>query len=79
MAMGIMAATAVQETLGREKAGTAKMEPSPSFHREASRAAAGTSRNRLVPAAKKMPATTLPVSTPSSRGSWPKKPLRYRA
>ena len=46
--MGIMAATAVQETLGREKAGTAKIEPSPSFHREASSAAAGMARNRLA-------------------------------
>ena len=51
MAIGMIAAAAVQETLGREKAGTAKIEPSPSFHREASRAAAGTSRKRLIPPA----------------------------
>ena len=36
MAMGMIAAAAVQDTLGRENAGTAKMEPSPSFQADAS-------------------------------------------
>ena len=48
MAMGIIAATAVQDTFGRENAGTAKIDPSPSCQTEASRAAAGTERNRFA-------------------------------
>ena len=78
IAMGIIAATAVQDTFGRENAGTAKIEPSPSFQTEASSAAAGMERNRFAqPAAYAMPATAQPVSTPRSRGSWPRKPFRY--
>ena len=49
--MGIIAATALQDTLGKENAGTAKIDPSPKRQTEASRAAAGTERNRLAQSA----------------------------
>ncbi len=45
--MGMMAATAAQDILGREKAGSAKRLPLPSFQVEAASAWAGKERNRL--------------------------------
>ena len=79
MAMGMMAATAAQEALGKVKAGRAKMEPSPSFQLEASSTAVDISRKRLKPSAAdedQQAAAAQPTAAPSSSGIWPRKPFR---
>ena len=79
MAMGMMAATAAQEALGKVKAGRAKMEPSPSFQLEAASASAGISRKRSKPSppmSTSSPAAAQPTAAPSKSGIWPRKPFR---
>ena len=80
MAMGMIAATAAQEALGKVKAGRAKMEPSPSFQLEAASASAGISRKRFEAVAAdeqtSSPAAAQPTAAPSNSGIWPRKPFR---
>ena len=79
MAIGMIAATAAQEALGKVKAGRAKMEPSPSFQLEAASTAVDISRKRLNPSPPmrtSRPAAAQPVAAPSSSGIWPRKPFR---
>ena len=79
MAMGIIATTAAHEALGKENAGSAKMEPSPSRQLEAASASAGISRNKFSspPLNKTSSAATMqPTAAPNSSGICPRKPRR---
>lgn len=74
MAIGMIAATAVQETFGKENAGTAKMEPSPKRQIEDSKAASGIALNRFAqPAAYAIPATAAAGKHAKKQGELSKK------